>query len=63
MSASDGDDKYLMLLRRELVRAQARLTRAERERDRLFEENRRLLALLADHGIEPPPLSPEPDKA
>jgi hypothetical protein len=36
------DDKYLVLLRRELTRAQARLKRAERERDAALEENRRL---------------------
>jgi hypothetical protein len=35
-------DKYLVLLRRELVRAQARLKRAERERDAALEENRKL---------------------
>jgi len=35
-----GDlDKYLVLLRRELTRAQARLSRAERQRDRLLKEN------------------------
>jgi hypothetical protein len=34
--------RYLMLLRRELVRAQARLKRAERERDELAAENARL---------------------
>jgi hypothetical protein len=50
----DGDDKYLTLLRRELVRSQARLKRAEQERDRLREENRLLRQLLADHGIRPP---------
>ncbi|HKT20152.1 MAG TPA: hypothetical protein VJR47_19015 [Stellaceae bacterium] len=30
----DRNDPYLILLRRELTRAQARLRRAERERDR-----------------------------
>ena len=35
-------DKYLILLRRELTRAQARLARAERERDRAQAENARL---------------------
>jgi hypothetical protein len=54
----DGDknhDTYAVLLRRELTRAQARLKRAEGERDRLRDENRRLRALLATHGIAPPP--------
>ena len=40
------DDKYLVLLRRELTRAQARLKRAERERDEAIEENRKLRQLL-----------------
>ena len=40
-------DKYLVLLRRELVRAQARLKRAERECDRLREENAHLKARLS----------------
>lgn len=31
-------DPYLVLLRRELIRAQARLRRAERERDRALAE-------------------------
>lgn len=44
------DEKYLVLLRRELVRAQARLKRAERERDDLAEENRKLRALLKARG-------------
>ncbi len=35
-------DRYLVLLRRELVRTQARLKRAERERDELAAENVRL---------------------
>jgi hypothetical protein len=42
------------LLRRELVRAQARLKRAERERDVARAEAERLRALLRDHGITPP---------
>lgn len=49
----DKDDKYLVLLRRELTRAQARLQRMERERDRLLEENRALKELLQAHGIAP----------
>jgi hypothetical protein len=40
------NDKYLVLLRRELTRAQARLKRAELERDRLLGENQRLKARL-----------------
>jgi hypothetical protein len=40
------DDRYLVQLRRELVRAQARLKRAELECDRLRAENERLRTLL-----------------
>jgi hypothetical protein len=40
------DDKYVVLLRRELVRAQARLKRAERERDAALAENERLRQTL-----------------
>ncbi|GEM_PF-5567690 len=40
-------DRYLILLRRELIRAQARLKRAERARDLLLTENARLKAKLA----------------
>jgi len=50
------DDAY-RILRRELVRAQARLKRAERERDAARAETARLAALLRAHGIAPP----EPD--
>jgi hypothetical protein len=50
----ETDTKYQVLLRRELIRAQARLKRAERERDALLEENRRMRQLLRDHGIAPP---------
>jgi hypothetical protein len=42
-----ADDKYLVLLRRELTRAQARLKRAERERDAALEENHKLKEKLA----------------
>lgn len=49
----DTNDKYLVLLRRELIRAQARLQRAERERDRLLDENRALKERLRARGIEP----------
>ena len=47
MSKPDG---VLVLLRRELVRAQAGLKRAERERDDLREENARLRRERADRG-------------
>ncbi len=40
-------DKYLIQLRRELTRSQARLSRAERQRDRLMEENAELRRRLA----------------
>jgi hypothetical protein len=33
-----GDDRYLVQLRRELTRSQARLAKAEQERDRLVKE-------------------------
>jgi hypothetical protein len=36
------DDKYVVLLRRELTRAQARLKRAERERDDALAKNQKL---------------------
>ncbi len=42
------------VLRRELVRAQARLKRAERERDALREENARLKEQLRVHGLAAP---------
>ena len=41
------NDKYLVQLRRELVKAQARLKRAERECDRLRLENQQLKDLVA----------------
>ena len=44
-------DKYLVLLRRELTKAQARLARAERERDRAQEENATLRKRLSEHGV------------
>ena len=34
-----SDDKYLVQLRRELTRSQARLAKAEQDRDRLAKEN------------------------
>ncbi len=48
----ERDDRYLTLLRRELIRAQARLKRLERERDRLLEQNAELSRRLAAHGID-----------
>jgi hypothetical protein len=47
-------DKYLVLLRRELTKAQARLARAERERDRALEENAALRKRLSDKDGAPP---------
>jgi hypothetical protein len=47
-------DPAYVLLRRELVRAQARLKRVERERDQARAAGERLRALLRAHGIEPP---------
>jgi len=49
-----GLDPAYALLRRELVRAQARLKRAERERDQARAASERLRALLRAHGIEAP---------
>lgn len=43
-------DKYLVLLRREFTRSQARLSRAERQRDRLLEENAELRRKLAERA-------------
>ena len=50
MSSPVFTDAYVENLRRELTRAQARLTRAERERDAALAENARLRALLAAKG-------------
>ena len=47
-------DKYLVLLRRELTRAQARLARAERERDRALAENDRLRQKLSERRVAAP---------
>ena len=41
-------DKYLILLRREYTRSQARLARAERQREQLLRENLHLHRRLAD---------------
>lgn len=37
-----SDDKYLVQLRRELTRSQARLAKAEQDRDKLAKENHAL---------------------
>ena len=44
---ADLRSRYVVLLRRELTRALARLKRAEGERDKLAAENDRLKARLA----------------
>lgn len=50
---------YLVLLRRELIRAQARLKRAQRERDEASAEDRKLRERLRRRGLRPAkPLSP-----
>ena len=46
MSSPVYTDAYVEALRRELTRAQARLTRAERERDQALAENARLRAMI-----------------
>ena len=43
-----GSAAYVANLRRELTRAQARLKRAERERDAALAENARLREMLAE---------------
>ena len=45
-----GSAAYVANLRRELTRAQARLKRAERERDAALAENARLRAALEQRG-------------
>jgi multidrug resistance efflux pump len=55
MGGEPVDQAYLNALRRELLRAQARLRRAEQERDRAREESRRLRELLARNGIAAEP--------
>ena len=41
-------DKYMILLRREFTRSQARLARAERQREQLLRENLSLHRRLAE---------------
>ena len=50
----DMNDKYLVQLRRALTRAQAKLGRAEGQRDRLRELNVKLKKLIQDNGIKLP---------
>ncbi len=50
----DSSADAYQLLRRELVRAQARLKRAERERDALRAQNARLKDHLRAHGLTVP---------
>lgn len=48
------NDKYLVQLRRELTRSQAQLGKAESQRDRLLEQNRKLRKLIEDNGVKLP---------
>ena len=50
----DQNDKYLVQLRRELTRSQAQLGKAESQRDRLLEQNRKLRRLIEDNGVKLP---------
>ena len=50
----DQNDKYLVQLRRELTRSQAQLGKAESQRDRLLEQNRKLRKLIEDNGVKLP---------
>ena len=50
----DHNDKYLVQLRRELTRSQAQLGKAESQRDRLLEQNRKLRKLIEDNGVKLP---------
>ena len=50
----DMNDKYLIQLRRALTRAQAKLGRAEGQRDRLYDQNKELKKLIRDNGIKLP---------
>lgn len=55
-------DKYLIQLRRELTRSQARLSRAERQRDRLLEENTELRRKLEERNKTARPARRPSDK-
>jgi len=50
----EQNDKYLVQLRRELTRSQAQLGKAESQRDRLLEQNRKLRRLIEDNGVKLP---------
>ena len=50
----DQNDRYLVQLRRELTRRQAQLGKAESQRDRLLEQNRKLRKLIEDNGVKLP---------
>ena len=50
----EQNDKYLVQLRRELTRRQAQLGKAESQRDRLLEQNRKLRKLIEDNGVKLP---------
>ena len=50
----DQNDKYLVQLRRELTRRQAQLGKAESQRDKLLEQNRKLRKLIEDKGVKLP---------
>ena len=50
----DQNDKYLVQLRRELTRRQAQLGKAESQRDKLLEQNRKLRKLIEDNGVKLP---------
>jgi hypothetical protein len=54
MALMESNDKYLVQLRRELTRRQAQLGRAESQRDKLLEQNRKLRKLMEDNGIAVP---------
>jgi hypothetical protein len=56
---TDAPDPAYELLRRELVRAQARLKRAERERDQARAEAARLRDQLRAHGLTPADGAPD----
>jgi hypothetical protein len=50
----EQNNKYLVQLRRELTRSQAQLGKAESQRDRLLEQNRKLRKLIEDNGVKLP---------
>ena len=50
----EQNDKYLVQLRRELTRSQAQHGKAESQRDKLLEQNRKLRKLIEDNGVKLP---------